>query len=239
MDWVIVEAISAATSTLVLIVASVIAWRQYREAVRFREENQTRPFVVIEFRTEASSLIFIRVSNLGSTMAREVRFVIDPPLRAKRGGNELQTLDLNIFKSGIESLAPGRTIEFFFDSWIGRVEKDDYHRVTISYKGPEKRVYKDELDLDLGVFRNMTFIHRHDLDDIYKKLDDMAGTLKGFKPWSGDGLLVVTPEDVAKRVEEIEQTWKARQAELDARTPTPPDTGQGATEPKTDETPGS
>src|SRR5258706_63320 len=64
--WVMVGAVSGAVSALVIIGAALVAWSQLHEAKVLRE-NQTRPFDVIEFHPEASSVINMRISNLGST----------------------------------------------------------------------------------------------------------------------------------------------------------------------------
>ena len=200
--WVMVGTLSGAISALVIIVAAFFAWSQLHEAQVLRE-NQTRPFVVIEFLPEASSIINMRISNLGSTMARYISFAIKPPLETTHEA-QWQIMDMNIFRSGIRSLAPGRVIEFFFDTWIGRADMNGRHKVTITYRGERGREYKDELDLDLDVFLEMHFIGRKGLHDIHKQLEDIAGTLQNFKAWGG-GLLAKSPGDVAKEEEEFMQ----------------------------------
>lgn len=109
--------VGSAISAVVIISAVLVARSQLREAQRLRAD-QVRPFVVIEFRPEATSVINLRISNLGSTMARNVQFVVRPPLVTTRG-DQRNIMDMQIFKSGIKSLAPGRVIQFFFDTWIG------------------------------------------------------------------------------------------------------------------------
>jgi hypothetical protein len=208
--WVMVGALAAVFSAIVFAVAAVVGWFQLREAQKLRKA-QTRPFVVIEFRVESSSIIYLRVSNIGSTMARDIQFSIDPPLQTTRG-ERWNVMELGIFKSGIKTLPPGRVIEFLFDTWIGRDEMNDRYVAKLSYSGDDGTKYPDEMDLDLGVYRNMHFIHRQDLNDIAKHLEKIAGTLDDFKAWGG-GLLALSPEDVAKRDEE----WNKAIAE--SRTP--------------------
>jgi hypothetical protein len=200
--WVMVGALSGAVSALVIIGAAFVAWSQLHEAQVLRE-NQTRPFVVIEFHPEASSVINMRISNLGSTMARYVSFAIKPPLETTHEA-QWHIMDMNIFRSGIRSLAPGRVIEFFFDTWIGRGNINGRHQVTITYRGEGGRQYTDELDLDLDPFLGMHFIGRKGLHDIHKQLEEIAGTLQNFKAWGG-GLLAKSPADVAKEEEEFMQ----------------------------------
>jgi hypothetical protein len=42
---------------------------------------------------------------------------------------------LKPLREGINSLPPGRVIEFLFDTWIGRDEKDDRYEVRVEYRG--------------------------------------------------------------------------------------------------------
>jgi hypothetical protein len=205
--WVMVGALAGAVSALVILAAAWVAQSQLREA-RVLRENQTRPFVVIEFHPEPTSVINVRISNLGSTMARDVRFSINPPLVTTHEA-QWHIMDQQIFQSGIGSLAPGRVIEFFFDTWIGRDNINGRHKVTVTYRGDGDRAYRDVLDLDLGVFHGTHFIRRNGLHDIHKQLEDIAGTLRDFKAWGG-GLLSKSPADVAKEEEEVTKYFKAR-----------------------------
>jgi len=205
--WVMVGAVSGAVSAAIILAAALVARSQLREAQVLRE-NQTRPFVVIEFHPEASSVINLRISNLGSTMGRDVRFAITPPLLTSHEA-QWHVIDMQIFQSGIRSIAPGRVIEFFFDTWIGRNNMNDRHAVRITYRGEGGRQYQDELDLDLGVFLGMHFIRRNGLHDIHKQLENIAATLRDFKA-SGGGLLTMSSTDLAKRDEEWRQSFEER-----------------------------
>ncbi len=205
--WVMAGALSGAVSAVIITIAALVAAFQLGEARRLRSA-QVRPFVVIEFRPEPSSVIFLRISNLGSTMARDVRFEIDPPLVTTRG-EDWNVMKLQIFKSGIDSLAPGRVIETFFDSFIGRSESNDRHKVTVRYNGEGGRKYRETLDLDLGVFRDTKNLITHGLDDIYKEVKNIATSLDDFKA-SGGGLLVLSPQDLAKRREDWDESIRER-----------------------------
>lgn len=220
--WVMVGALAAVFSAIVFAVAAVVGWFQLREAQELRK-GQTRPFVVIEFRPEPSSIIFVRISNIGATMARAVQFLVEPALTTTRGA-EWNVMELGIFKTGIKSLPPGRVIEFFFDTWIGRDNLPDHHAVTVTYKGDDEIEYEDQMDLDLGVYRNMRFVQRYGVHDIYKKLDEMASTLKDFKAWGG-GVLALSPDDLAKRDEEMNEYVEQQRAQLENSQPSAPENG--------------
>jgi len=72
-----------AAQLVVLVVAAVVAWRQVREARELRLE-QNRPFGVVDFDLDESKgyLIFFEVTNMGTSLARDVRIEIDPPLES-------------------------------------------------------------------------------------------------------------------------------------------------------------
>ena len=205
-----VGALGGSVSAIVITVAAAVAWFQLREA-RVQRQAQDRPFVIIDFHPEPTSVINLRISNIGKTVARDVRFAVDPPLITKQG-DQRDLMKLQIFQTGIKSLAPGRVIEFLFDTWIGRDGMNERHEVTMNYKGDKDRQYSEVLELDLGVFRNMEFIRLHGLNDIYKELESIAGTLKDFKAWGG-GLLALSPADVVERDEQWKQSLEDRIAE--------------------------
>ena len=205
--WVMVGALAAVFSAIVFAVAACVAWFQLREA-KIDRKARDRPFVVIDFHPEPSSIIKLRISNIGQTIARDVRFVVDPPFVTKQG-SQRDLMKLGVFQTGIGSLAPGRVIEFLFDTWMKREGLPERHAVTITYKDDKDDPYTEHLDLDLGVFHSMEFIHQHGLNDIHEQVKKIAETLDGFTAWGG-GLLALSPEDLVKRVEEEKF---ARQAE--------------------------
>lgn len=65
---------------LVLTAAAVFGRHQLNEAKDLREA-QTRPFVVIDLGSSAHTLFDLVVKNIGPTLARDVRFEFDPPIR--------------------------------------------------------------------------------------------------------------------------------------------------------------
>src|SRR5687767_13370 len=71
-DW-------AGLTFLVLLAAALVAWRQVNEARRLRED-QARPFVVIDFDAWGGTITELKIANLGTTLARNVRFEFTPPL---------------------------------------------------------------------------------------------------------------------------------------------------------------
>jgi hypothetical protein len=96
----------SALTFLVLLAAAVAGARQVREARGLREE-QVRPFVLIDFRAW-QTIVEIVITNIGSTLAREVTFSFDPPLASTRDNEPTARKigEVNILKTRIPSLAP-------------------------------------------------------------------------------------------------------------------------------------
>ena len=99
----------------------LVAWRQVKEAQRLRKE-QARPFVVIDFHPW-STIIELKITNIGSTLARNVQFEFEPPLATSHDdtAGRGSLMDLNLFKNGIPSLAPTKEIRLFFDQFPARL----------------------------------------------------------------------------------------------------------------------
>jgi hypothetical protein len=72
----IVQAIAVALQLGVLIVAALFAWRQVGEARKLRED-QARPFVMVDFDVR-DHMIFLVVSNIGESVAKDVCFEVEP-----------------------------------------------------------------------------------------------------------------------------------------------------------------
>jgi hypothetical protein len=70
-----------AAQLLVLVAAAIVARHQVLEARRLREQ-QSRPFVIIDFDIERGVEVYLQVANLGNSLAREVTFEITPPLES-------------------------------------------------------------------------------------------------------------------------------------------------------------
>lgn len=233
--WLLVTAASGLATALILFGAALVARRQLREA-RVLREAQIRPFIVIDFHVLPTSAVYLRISNLGTVMARDIRFSFDRPFVTKL--DQLKIQELQIFKKGIESMPPSQVIETFFDTFFGRDEKDDLYRATVEYRGEGGRKFTHRMDLDLGLYRNTSPVHAKTLDDVHKELEKIAKTLDDFKASGGDGLLVLSPEDVVKRHEEFlasvekwraEKSAAAQQSEKPAEQSTePPQDGMDA-----------
>jgi hypothetical protein len=154
-------------------------------------EEQARPFVVIDFEV-AQSVFFLVVSNTGTTLARDVRFKIDPPFS---NAIRLPLGELTMFSEGISTLAPGKTIRTVFDSAIQRHEGEFPYRyqVEVSYSDQtRRRPFTEEIDLDLGIYRNLSTVTRYDIHDVHERLKNIRDEMKKWTSGSR-GLLRLSP----------------------------------------------
>lgn len=205
---------------LVLIAAAFFGRRQLNEAKELREA-QTRPFVVIDLGSSAHSLFDLVVKNIGPTLAREVRFEFDPPIRST--DDDLDPNKIKMFREGISTLAPGKEIRTLFEKGPDRHESDlpDTYEVTVSYTDQSgKRSYEEKVDLDFGLYWDRLTVSRRDVHDLYKQLETIAKEIGKWRPNLGRGLLAVTTADVEKRnAEALErhEEQRAKQAEREAQ----------------------
>jgi len=199
---------------VVLAVAAAVATRQVREARRLREAH-TRPFVVVDFEIEGV-LIFLTISNLGTTLARDVHLQIDPPLSS---AIDNPLIDMKVFREGIPTLAPGKVIRTLFDSGLQRrpAGLPDTYSVVARYTDQDRRrPYEETMDLDLDVYWNLTTVDRKGIHDIHKRLTEMRDVLKKWTSANGALRAVSIEEDRAeseRRLKVAEERRRTREAE--------------------------
>jgi hypothetical protein len=200
-DW-------AGLTFLVIVIAAYVAWRQVNEARRLREE-QARPFVIIDFHAW-STIIDLTITNIGATLARDVEFYFPVPLETTHDDDRGTLMDLNVFKNGIPSLAPGKEIKMFFDQFPARLaaELPLTHNVQVSYRDPAGKRYSELMVLDLSMYIGTGGITRHDVHDIHKRLKEISDFMRKWTDFAG--LKVMTRSDLTKRAD----GWEARDAGL-------------------------
>jgi len=199
----ILQTVFIGLQLLVLTAAAVFGRRQLNEAKELRE-SQTRPFVVIDLGSSAHTLFDLVVRNIGPTLARDVRFEFNPPIRST--DDDLDPNKLKMFREGISTLAPGNEIRTLFEEGPARHESalPDIYEVTVSYTDQTaKREYEEKIDLDFGLYWGRPTVTRRDLHDLHKQLETIAKEIRRWRPNLGRGLLTVTPADVDKRNAEV------------------------------------
>jgi hypothetical protein len=194
---------------LVLIGAAIVAWHQVREARRLREERN-RPFVVVDFdRQEGSRAILLTISNIGTSLARDVRFEFTPELEST--WSYVPFSELKMFRDGIATLAPQKMIQTIFDiapqRFDRRHELPDVYEARVNYKDERaQRSFEETMHLDLGIYWNLTHVERRGIHDMHERLKDIREEMKKWTA-TGGGLLRVSPDDMAAREERWLHTY--------------------------------
>jgi hypothetical protein len=201
----------------VLVIAAWVAYRQVREARRLREE-QARPFVVIDL-VVWETIAEFKITNIGPTIARNVRFKFKPPLQSSRDSKATTTAlaETNLFKRGIPSLPPGKEIIALFDQLPTRIERglpDDYE-VTVSYRDGLGKKYSEAMSVGYGYLREVGRVNRYGLHEIHRELKGLA---REVKRWTvlGQAIKVMTPDDVKKYHRELNDHYAKVEALVEA-----------------------
>lgn len=178
----------------VLVAAIFVAWRQLAEARRLREE-QTRPFVVVDLEPD-DFLFMIVVSNLGPSMARDVRITIDPPLTSSVKQHELDKIKM--FQEPILSLAPSRRVRTILDSAHerDREKSPDVYDVRVTYTDDTgRRNFTEHQVLDLGLYWDTSEIRRKSVHHVAEQLKTLVAEVSKWTANMPGGLLVVSPTE--------------------------------------------
>lgn len=195
--------------------AQVQEARDLREAEAQRREAEARPYVVMDFEPEVPPLLYLVVTNLGRTMASNVRFEVDPPFRSSQDEQWwLPVAQIKLLTFGIPSLAPGKRHVTAFDTLFRREElglPSTYH-VRISYEGEDGQRFEDVQRLDLDLYRDLRPVQQ---DTIHQVSQTLKRIQRQFEKWSAGpegGLLMLSPRDQRRRNEEALAEFKARRS---------------------------
>ncbi|HWC15356.1 MAG TPA: hypothetical protein VG929_12310 [Actinomycetota bacterium] len=193
-EW---SALAAWVTAALLFGSLIFAGMQIHQARRLREE-QSRPFVVVDFDAGRLPVIDLTVQNVGATMARNVRMTFDPPLeRAIEKKDRVGRLaNSSLIQNGLPTLPPGKEIRTFFDMSFERVSSDlpTKYKVRITYDDFRgRRLDPDEYVLDLGMYKDLEFIVRKGAHEAAKALEEIH---KEMKRWTKglNGLHVYTSD---------------------------------------------
>lgn len=193
---------------LVLSLAALVGWNQVREARRLREQ-QSRPFVVIDFDVERAVETYLEVCNLGNSLARDVKFEIAPQLES---AVEVPVEKFKMLNEGISTLAPGKRLRTFFDIGFKRIQSDlpmSYTAIIRYSDQDRKRSFEEVVDLDLGQFLYLESPTRRDVHDVNERLKEISETL-GKLTWSGGGLLTISRAEADQKNQERVQEFEER-----------------------------
>jgi hypothetical protein len=185
----------------VLVLAALFARRQVNEARNLREQ-QSRPFIVIDVDFVRSSQLFLHVKNLGTSLARDVKIRIDPPLKS---AIDIPVEKFKMLQDGISTLAPGKELRTFFDIGFRRNESDLplVYSAEVRYTDETgKRPFQERMDIDLEQYMHLHYVDRQDLHDVHARLKEIRDVFKGWGWNGGGGLLTITQREADEKNEQ-------------------------------------
>jgi hypothetical protein len=200
-DWTAAGwAAGAAWATFVVAaIAAAFAGRQVLEARKTREE-QAQPFVIVDFdRTEASKIhMDLVIVNTGTTLAKDVKAVFDPPLRSTLTEKDQQydLADAAIIRRGLPTMPPGREFRLLFDSMpaLYASELPRSYNAKVTFTDSRGRFHELDYRLDLDVYFGWMRIDvkgQHQattaLEKIERTLSKWTEGHRGLTVWARDG----------------------------------------------------
>jgi hypothetical protein len=137
---------------------------------------------VIDFEPEVPPLLYLVVTNLGRTMARNVRFEVDPPFRSSQD----ERWGCRSGRSSCSPPAPRRwllgnatsppSIPLFNREELGLPSS---YWVRISYDGKDGQSFTDEQRLDLDLYRGLRPVHRDTIHHVSETLMKIEQRMTG------------------------------------------------------------
>lgn len=217
------QALGTGGTFVVAVVAAAFARRQVLEARDLRYD-QSRPYVVVDFRTSEADVIFaeIVVENFGRTAAFDVSFEFDPPLEsalfADVKDDDYHPARTAIFADGIPTLPPRKRYVALLDRGPDRVEAElpNRYTVTVNYTDGRHHSLSDTYTLDLGLYYSLRAINLRTVHHAAKALDEIRKTLEKWTAHLNGVRVYAQDEDALLEAQRREyQERLAKQGEAD------------------------
>lgn len=175
--------------------------------------EQAQPYVAVTIERDADNPLFVElvVKNYGTSAAKNVRIVIDPPPMSAALGEPSNPVALNI-PEVISVLAPSQEWRTLWDSGKDRPDSGlpDKHKISVSYIGLTSRPMHFSATLDWGFFRGVIYAERKGMHHLATTASNMEKQIN--KVIDGRYLSVLTRDGLlqdAKRTAEM-RAWQKR-----------------------------
>ncbi|NGO71451.1 hypothetical protein [Streptomyces boncukensis] len=163
-------------------VAIVLTFYNFQTEFRFTRRvyrEQVNPYVVVDLvpRAPESQMLCLSITNTGSTVARNVKVQIDPPLRTTLGSDQDARLERTLC-CPISVMPPGRRVLYNvgLGSDVFAVLSPKYS-VKVDAEGPFGAVETLCYEVDLNALKGAAV----ESETIVGQLMNIAGHLKGSK----------------------------------------------------------
>jgi hypothetical protein len=196
------------------------------ERDRALKEEQARPFVVVDFEPSLvwGNMINLVFENIGTTLAKRVRFTFEPPLKSTRHSEDgYDFYASSLFTKGIPAMPPGKRVSALFDLSHERIGSGlpMTYRVKVEMQDALDREQEPlEYDLDLNFHYGLRRVAIKTVHDAAKALHSMERLMSSWTQHSSGLRVWNRDEDAYLAAEQREyEQWmeEQRQAEEEGR----------------------
>lgn len=197
----IVSAVAAGVAAVAAIAATFVALaalKPARRAAKASEEQSsiqrdlmvqaTQPYVWADIQPDSQqgTMLQLVVGNVGPTMARNVRVVIDPAIPEHPAYSGATAVAQERLRDGLLSLAPRRVIRWSLGRSFDLLEdKDDatIYRLRVTADGPYGALEPVEFEVRPRDWREARDAPDGSLHHVRKEIEKLAGEAKGLRTY--------------------------------------------------------
>jgi len=154
------------------VVYALLTWKLVNETKEMRKA-QTEPniSVTIEPREEWINFIDMKIMNIGSSPAYDIKFKVEPDFEYFKD----KFLSKIKIMQGIKYLAPNQKIQFFLTSLTENFEKKikKPFKIKVAYKNKVGDIFRETFIIDFSQFEGMSQLGEPPLYKIAKSLDSL------------------------------------------------------------------
>lgn len=143
-------------------------------------DQETAPYIIAYFDVQTeTSMIYLVVKNIGSTVATQVKLVFTPELKSSRDNGLLK--EVGFIKDGIESMPPNYEIRTLVDSspaYFGNNELPLKYNVNIKYYGgiDSKQRTASQL-LDLSANKGVSYVRNKTMGNLVNVVEKLTNEI--------------------------------------------------------------
>ena len=154
---------SALMTGIATVVLAIITWRYVRLTKHILEEHRlmrldaNKPEIVVSLLPHETHFAWVMlcVENIGTGLARHLKFTADP---SSISSFDTPLEEIGFLKREIEVFAPGRKMQSFLVSAVGKFDelKQQPLKITVTYKDSEDGEYAETFPLDFSELEGLS-----------------------------------------------------------------------------------
>lgn len=174
---------AALMTGIATVVLAIITWRYVRLTKHILEEHRlmrldaNKPEIVVSLLPHGAHFAWVMlcVENIGTGIAHHLKFTADP---SSISSFDRPLEEIGFLKREIEVFAPGRKMQSFLVSAVGKFDelKQQPLKITVTYKDSEDVEYKEDFPLDFSELEGLSH-EGSPLFEITKAIQDVRKVL--------------------------------------------------------------